>query len=296
MGNNNGTNTSRELGSGITLIVVCILLIIVNARDVFNSFMTPKDLYELPLENVTKNAYVYADIDAALDYFMYEEVSRMKYGVEMSSHVSSYYYIIPIGEYQYMAVEVDASDASTMNRICDETYNYLIGEENKLGLFRYRATGSLRDMKDDEIQFMVEWFQSTEYFGTTDKNEIMEYIYPIMLKKDNSTVAKVMLVVGLILGFVGLLMVNHCRKKQKREKKEQEYYYQYYQEQMQRQQMNQPQGYNPQGNMNQPQGYNPQGNTYQPQGYNPQGNMNQSLYNPNYDNNPVNNNQNNQNE
>ena len=215
------TDTLVRIGA---FIVIGIVLIILSAKDLINSFKEPAYLFDQKTEAITEGAYLQEDIYAALDYFMYEETSRKKFGVELSSSISSYYYIVPVltedaGEL-YMAVEIPAEDEAEMVSVCDDTYNYLIGElsDAEFGSNSYHVIGNIRNMKQEELDFMVEWFQQTEFLGTTDTNEIMNYIYPVMLEKYNGTVARIMVILGIVFVLIGgicLKIYFNTRRKQK---------------------------------------------------------------------------------
>lgn len=221
-------NTTDAFIRGIAFIIIGICVIIFSAKDFFNSFKEPVYLYDLKTEEITDGAYVQEYIYAALDYFMYEETTRSQYGVEVSSNISSYYYIVPVltedAEELYMAVEVGSADESAMNSVCDDTYAYLMGEmsEAAFGFNSHHVTGNIRDMEEEEIQYMVEWFQQSEYFGTTDAEEIKSYIYPVMLEKYNGSTARVMVILGAVFIAIGTFIMIHFSKVRRRQKAENE--------------------------------------------------------------------------
>lgn len=207
------TSPAMTMIRGAILLIAGIVMIIISAKDVFNSFTEPQYLYDMSTEEIKDGEYVQEYIYAALDYFMYEETTRSKYGIELSSNVSAYYYIVPVltadAEELYMAVEVGASAESAMNSICDDTYMYLMGEmsDSEFGYNSYHVKGNIRDMKNDELSYMVDWFQDTEYFGTTNRDEIKQYIYPVVLEKYNGTSSRVMMIIGAIFTLIGALIV-----------------------------------------------------------------------------------------
>lgn len=224
MARNKKGSTTDTIVRAVAFIVIGIFLIIYWSKDFVNSFKEPAYLYEQKTEDIKDGTYLQEDIYAALDYFMYEETSRTKYGVELSSSTTSYYYIVPVltedaGDL-YMAVEVDAADEAAMTSVCDNTYNYLMGEltDEEFMNTTHHVTGSIRNMEQEELDFMIEWFQQTEYFGTTDADEIMNYIHPVMLEKYSGTSARAMVIVGavfIVIGSVILIVVNNARRKKK---------------------------------------------------------------------------------
>ena len=224
MARNKKSSTADTIVRAVAFIVIGIFLIIYWSKDFMNSFKEPAYLYEQKTADIKEGAYLQEDIYAALDYFMYEETSRTKYGIELSSSTTSYYYIVPVltedaGDL-YMAVEVDAADEATMTTVCDNTYSYLMGElsDEEFMNTTFHVTGNIRNMEQEELDFMVEWFQQTQYFGTTDTAEIMNYIHPVMLEKYNGTSARAMVIVGIVfiaIGSVILVVFNNIRRKKK---------------------------------------------------------------------------------
>ena len=215
-------NSSDTGIKAVIFIILGLILIIYWSKDFISSFKEPAYLFEQKTEDIKKGAYLQEEIYAALDYFMYEETSRTKYGIELSSRTTSYYYIIPVltedaGDL-YMAVEINARDEEKMSSICDNTYNYLMGElsDEEFISSTYHVTGKIRNMEQEELDYMVEWFQHTEYFGTTDTAEIMNYIHPVMLEKDNGSAARIIVILGavfILIGAVILIVLNMIRRK-----------------------------------------------------------------------------------
>lgn len=224
MARNKKGSTTDTIVRAAAFIIIGIFLIIYWSKDFMNSFKEPGYLYDQKTQDIKDGAYLQEDIYAALDYFMYEETSRTKYGIELSSSTTSYYYIVPVltedADDLYMAVEVNAADEAAMAAVCDNTYNYLMGElsDEELMNITYHVTGNIRNMEQEELDFMVEWFQQTEYLGTTDTTEIMNYIHPVMLEKYNGSSARAMIIVGVVfilIGTVILLVLNNARRKKK---------------------------------------------------------------------------------
>lgn len=214
MGRNTKTDSGTEFLKGIGIIIVGIFIIFGTADAVANSFKEPPSLYDLRTEELQVGEYVQEDLYAALDYFMYEETIRTKYGIEVSSRVSAYYYIIPVlsenKEELYMAVEVPASAEPEMYSICEDTLLLLSGrmKATQFGHNTYHVRGRLRNMKEEELQYMTEWFQETEFFGTTNATEIRKHIYPVMLQKDDTISSRIFMIMGFVFIIVGLFMVK----------------------------------------------------------------------------------------
>lgn len=224
MARNKKGSTTDTIVRAVAFIIIGIFVIIYWSKDFMNSFKEPAYLYAQKTEDIKDGTYLQEDIYAALDYFMYEETSRTKYGIELSSSTTSYYYIVPVltedaGDL-YMAVEVNAADEAAMTSVCDNTYSYLMGElsDEEFGSTTYHVTGSVRNMEQEELDYMIDWFQQTQYFGTTDADEIMNYIHPVMLEKYSGDSARAMIIVGavfILIGTIILVVVNNAHRKKK---------------------------------------------------------------------------------
>ena len=224
MFNKKSSSTSDTIVRAAALIVAGIFIIIYWSKDFVNSFKDPAYLYDQKTEDIKEGAYLQEDVYAALDYFMYEETNRSKYGVKLSSSTTSYYYIVPVltedaGDL-YMAVEINAVDEDEMAAICDNTYDYLMGKltDEEFVSTSFHVTGNIRNMDQEELDFMIEWFRMTEYFGTTDEAEIMKYIHPVMLEKYNGSFARIIVIVAgvfIVIGAVILLVLNNNLRKKK---------------------------------------------------------------------------------
>lgn len=222
--NKKTNNTTDTIVRGSAFIIIGIIMIIFFSKDLFRSFNEPEYLFDQTISDIKDGTYYQEDIYAALDYFMYEETSRTKYGIELSSSTTSYYYIVPVltedSENLYMAIEISADDENAMSSVCDNTYRYLMGEltDEEFQNTTYHVTGNIRNMEQEEIDYMIEWFQQTQYFGTTDANEIMNYIHPVMLEKYNGSTARIMTIVAIVfilIGSVILTILYKARRKQK---------------------------------------------------------------------------------
>lgn len=235
MGRNAKTNSGTEFLKGIGIIIVGIFMIFGTADAVANSFKEPPSLYDLRTEELQVGEYVQEDLYAALDYFMYEETTRTKYGIEVSSRVSAYYYIIPVlsenKEELYMAVEVPASAEPEMYSICEDTLSLLSGnmKPTQFGHNTYHVRGKLRNMKEEELQYMTEWFQETVFFGTTNAAEIRNHIYPVMLQEDDTILSRILMITGFVFIIIGISMVKG--NSGVRRKKNEEIHYESYSQQ-----------------------------------------------------------------
>ena len=109
----------RRLGIQLieSLVIIAFILLIFGA-DLIAFVKGPKNLDTLPISDI-KDSYITTDIYAILDVFAeyYTEESNGDTSTTKS------YYVIPVGEYEYMALEVpkDKDYTSKMEQIYDET-------------------------------------------------------------------------------------------------------------------------------------------------------------------------------
>ena len=122
--------TSKLRKPGLVLLVIGVVLLWFSGKDFLTSLKAPVDLNEagFTADQVEEGMHVKTDIYAALDTFASEETwTENKDGSSTPKETAHQYYIIPVGEMEYMALEIGSSGSqfSTMSAIMDETYAYL---------------------------------------------------------------------------------------------------------------------------------------------------------------------------
>ncbi len=159
-------------------IVILIILLAVFGSSFYKLIKGPEALYSLPV-NELPNAYVEGDINVMVDIFAeyYEEND------DGSEDILKNYYIIPIGEEEYFALEVKQNDFDIANQVYDETYEYLIGERDALTT-SMKVTGTVKKMNDDTYDYYMDWFETSGFAEEPAAESIESIALPYVLQMD----------------------------------------------------------------------------------------------------------------
>ena len=104
--------TSKLRKPGLVLLVIGVVLLWFSGKDFLTSLKAPVDLNEagFTADQVEEGMHVKTDIYAALDTFASEETwTENKDGSSTPKETAHQYYIIPVGEMEYMALEIGSS-------------------------------------------------------------------------------------------------------------------------------------------------------------------------------------------
>ena len=165
--------TSKLRKPGLVLLVIGVVLLWFSGKDFLTSLKAPVDLNEagFTADQVEEGMHVKTDIYAALDTFASEETwTENKDGSSTPKETAHQYYIIPVGEMEYMALEIGSSGSqfSTMSAIMDETYAYLTDAAADLGTTILPVEGTVEKLEGELDQYFGEWFTDTMFFGEED--------------------------------------------------------------------------------------------------------------------------------
>lgn len=167
------------------------------------------------------NRLLKGNIYAALDSFAYRESwdEDTLTGRISNKHVPYEYFIIPAGEYQYIAIQVSDDDLERFYALSDATYNYLMYETDEIEYTPIYREALIEDMETEIYGYMVDWFVNTEFLGTTDRNEISKYILPytISVRDNKSGIIGFYVACAFSVAFLALLIfLNILAKKQEK--------------------------------------------------------------------------------
>ena len=144
----------KRAKSGIIITIVALVIILVIGGNSFIKLIQgPADIYSLPVEDL-KGSYVDAELYAIVDLFA-EYTEKSKSGIET---VTQQYFIIPVGESEYIGVMVPQRDLTMANRICDETFEYVMGDRAELTT-TMPVRGTINKMKDEVEKYFYERFE-----------------------------------------------------------------------------------------------------------------------------------------
>ncbi len=182
-------------------LIICLLITIISLLVVSGSLSKlisgPEKLDDLPLDRISA-AYVNADINAILGNFAeyYEESD------DGSKNVTDNYYVIPVGDEEFIGLQVSKEDFDSAELIFNQTMDYLIGNTDELTSIM-NVTGSVNDMDSEVYDYYKEWF---EEYGYTDE-EIDNVALPYILQIGYIGAMDQVAVYGLLaLAAVGLLL------------------------------------------------------------------------------------------
>ena len=191
----------------IILTIVTVVLFMINFAAVpqlFSMFSGGTNLDDIPQTQLF-DTIASSEISVVYDCFAeYEDSDGKIYD----------YYIIPYGEdwENYMAVRVKESKAAELDSICDDTWEYLMG--NDVSLDRtVSVKGNVRSMDYDESRYFKEWFEDMEF----SEDEIDEYaVYYVLVDDrfaDDISPLRLYLMcgIGILIFFIGIwVLIKAC--------------------------------------------------------------------------------------
>lgn len=188
-------------------------LVVMSGKDFITSLKKPVDLYDLSASEIKPGLHIKTEIDAALDTFASEETwTENKDGSRTPKKTSNQYYVIPVGDSEFMAVEVKASGFATLDTIMDNTYAYYMGEADDWGDTTYPFEGTIEKLDGELDQYFGEWFTDTGFMGTEDPEP---YLLHFMLVRRSYSSVQAMFGVGVLLLLLAALYVARCVRKGK---------------------------------------------------------------------------------
>jgi len=164
----------RSIGNvwwvSLILLLVAGGLLVINGPATFQIFSMltgGRNLNSIPSSELY-NAMAVCEVNMVYDCFAeYESENGKIYD----------YYIIPYREEEFIAVRVDESRASEMDGICDDTWEYLMGNSGMHDR-TISLKGNVRPMDGDELYYYKDWFTSVGYSGDEMKayavNSVLE--------------------------------------------------------------------------------------------------------------------------
>lgn len=152
----------------ITIVfgIIILLLLAVVGTSLMKFIQGPQDLYSLSVDELD-GAYVEADIGFIIDVFA-------EYTEERASGATSTqkeYYIIPIGESEYMGLGVERVDTGKASQIADETYDYITGAADEI-VNTMHVKGTIQKMEPELSGFYYEWFEETGFLDSEEVNKM----------------------------------------------------------------------------------------------------------------------------
>jgi len=166
-----------ELPRLLLCAVIAIGLLFVSLSDTLASFGQPKDFLDLLDGTVAAGDRVCGDIYYALDYFATKESwTERSDGSRTAAKTTVYYYIIPAGD-GFAAIAINASKGRDMEKLAEETWDYLMGGEDTVSTVPFDGRARLLEEEEPELVSYYEEMMVDEGY-TQDELEAMG---PVML-------------------------------------------------------------------------------------------------------------------
>ncbi|MBP3475772.1 MAG: hypothetical protein J6K48_05590 [Lachnospiraceae bacterium] len=159
-------------------IVICLLispLFFMIGLDSYKRIESSNREFSEFEEDELHNSIVHLDANFVLDCFA-EYGSAVPYTREISE-TDKCYYIVYCRNGKYIAVEIDAEEADSLDEICEATWDYLMGYTDNLEK-SYTVEGTVSNMTTTIKRYYIEWF---EEMGFSDK-EIEECALPYVVR------------------------------------------------------------------------------------------------------------------
>ena len=192
-------------------------LLYLTCGNVIISLKSPVDFTKVAAEEIKPRIRAEGEVYAVLDYFAEEETwTENKDGSTTPKKKSSKYFVIPVGENKFMAIEGFSRDFAAFDTIIENTTAYMMGKTDTLDKKTLPFVGTVEKLDDELLQYFKEWFVDTEYLGTTNISEINEYILPYMLVNRSFTAVWISFGIGvLLLALDAVYLILFFKKKKK---------------------------------------------------------------------------------
>lgn len=166
------------------------------------SFQDPVDIYETGFDIVEHEdgGHIKTEIFASFGDCASETLTTTKNGTVTSSS-TDYYYIVPVydknDEEYYICIKIDQDDRSLMNKITNETWDYLEGTIDYLGSNIYDFEGTISEVDDEIYDYMLDWFRQAEAFD--NETELRAHVLPYYLETMHFDAAPSRIIVFVVL-------------------------------------------------------------------------------------------------
>ena len=166
-----------ELPRLLICAALAVGLLFISLSDTLASFGTPKDFGDLIDGTVEVGDRVCGDIYYALDYFAIEQSwTERSDGSRTAKKTSAYYYIIPAGD-DFAAIEINASKGTSMEKLSEETWEYLMGGDDTVTTVPF--DGRVKLLEKEEPDLVSYYEEMMEDFGYTQDE--LDEMSPVML-------------------------------------------------------------------------------------------------------------------
>lgn len=211
------------LVAGIAFAAVSAL--VMDGAGGISAFRPQIDLYadDTDYTKLTKIDHLYAEFDISLGCFVEEETTHTNRTTgRVESKFTRYYYAVPAysGEDTYwIGVElILEDDMKTMDQVTEETYAYLMADEDAWGYTYLQKHGSLKKLGKEKYEYMVQMFQEMGVYESDE--ELKQHVLPVYIStyqpeamREEFIVAVVALLVCIVIFALTIRSVVQKHKK-----------------------------------------------------------------------------------
>ncbi len=183
----------------------------------FVTMKAPVDFTEMPDEDIRAGVHVEGEVYALLGDFASEQTWTERGDGSVSPKTTSkVYFVLPVGNQSFIGVQVSSANRRAYSDISDATLAYLWGETEYIESVPAAFDGRLVKMDDALYQYLIEWFQDTEYFGTTDEAAIKTCVLPYLMVPKSPGLYTLLAIGGGVLLVDILAIVLALRRRSQR--------------------------------------------------------------------------------
>lgn len=204
----------KQIGAGLfarevwIFLVIGAILLYLNGQYFFPSFKKAVDFDYLIDEKSEAGMHIEGDVVFALDSFATEETwTENRDGSRTPKKTSSYYYMIPTAE-GYAGLKVLAKDHSTMEKLVEETWSYIM-EEGDEPTTKLTVSGISVPMKEDLKKYFIDYLEEMEF----SQQEIDDMGQIVLIEPISIRAVQIMTFIGIacLLLAVVLFVVRYKR-------------------------------------------------------------------------------------
>lgn len=200
----------------LILMGLGVLMLISNAEYAVIALKPAVDFNTLSASQFQPGMHLEGEVGVLLDTFAEEESWReTKGGDAYGRHTSNLYYIMPVGEEEYIGLEVPSRHFETADQINNETLDYLTGLSDSLGDTLLPIAGTVVEMQPELLEYFQDWFVETEFLGTTSQSQLDPYQLPYVIRLCSFTGSCIQTVIGaaLVLGGAAYFVIQFRQRK-----------------------------------------------------------------------------------
>lgn len=206
-----------------------VTLAILTAVSLVLSFFALADQIEmskepLKIESINAESFKEKEIVTDWNYAVidcYGETYREGDGGSKEDLVN--YYLIPVGEVEYTTVMVSgAENIANFDALMADTQKVIMGEADEITASPVWVDGKITKIDSEMKEYLYQWCEETNYFGTTDRAEIDKFVlsdYAISPLNRTKNLILIVTFIGLfvLLGAATVISFFVTRNKIKKE-------------------------------------------------------------------------------